>query len=276
MTELRAEMEKTEGEIRLREEQRANDEANISRIQEEMAEKSRKQQENEAEQAECESKMNALKLEMDHQQSELDALEEKYASLSNALTQDETKAESFKDEIFEQIRIGTEAKGEISKREAMKVQFLSRKEQLEREKEYTESRLHQFEVHLMALEKQENDRKEHIRYLEQELDALEHDRSHAAEQKQRAEASLSQKEKRISETRSRLSLLMEMEKEHEGFYNSVKSLLNLHDAAERGICGAVGQLLKKNTKQPLKRHWAAHYRMWSLKRKKMRKMPSIT
>ena len=51
--------------------------------------------------------MNALKLEMDHQQSELDALEEKYASLSNALTQDETKAESFKDEIFEQIRIGT-------------------------------------------------------------------------------------------------------------------------------------------------------------------------
>lgn len=244
MTELRAEMEKTEGEIRLREEQRANDEANISRIQDEMAEKSRKQQENEAEQANCQSKMTALKLEMDRQQGELDALEEKYASLSNALTQDENKAESFKDEIFEQIRIGTEAKGEISKREAMKVQFLARKEQLLAEKEHTESRLHQFDIHLQALEKQENDRKEHIRYLKQELDALEHDRTHAAEQKQRAESSLSGQEKRISETRSRLSLLMEMEKEHEGYYNSVKSLLNLTDAAERGICGAVGQLLK--------------------------------
>lgn len=244
MTELRAEMEKTEGEIRLREEQRANDEANITRIEAEMAEKSKKQQENEAEQAACEGKMNALKAEMDRQQNELDKLEEKYASLSNALTQDENKAESFKDEIFEQIRIGTEAKGEISKREAMKTQFLARKEQLDREMEYTESRLHQFGVHLMALEKQENDRKEHIRYLEQELDALEHDRSHAAEQKQRAESSLSQKEKRISETRSRLSLLMEMEKEHEGFYNSVKSLLNLPDKEDRGIYGAVGQLLK--------------------------------
>ena len=244
MTELRAEMEKTEGEIRLREEQRANDAANISRIREEMAEKSRKQQENAAEQATCVSKRNALKLEMDRQQNALDALEENYASLSTALTQDESKAESFKDEIFEQIRIGTEAKGEISKREAMKGQFLARKEQLLTEKEYTESRLHQFSVHLQALEKQENDRREHIRYLEQELDALEHDRSHAVEQKQRAEASLSRQEKRISETRSRLSLLMEMEKEHEGFYNSVKSLLNLQDAAERGICGAVGQLLK--------------------------------
>lgn len=244
MTELRGEMEKTEGEIRLREEQRANDEANISRIQAEMAEKSRKQMENEAEQTTCQSKMAALKLDMDRRQNELDALEEKYASLSNALTQDENKAESFKDEIFEQIRIGTEAKGEISKREAMKEQFLSRKEQLLAEKEHNESRLHQFDIHLQALEKQENDRKEHIRYLEQELDALEQDRKHAAQEKQRAESSLSGQEKRISETRSRLSLLMEMEKEHEGYYNSVKSLLNLHDAAERGICGAVGQLLK--------------------------------
>lgn len=39
MTELRAELEKTEGEIRLREEQRANDEANRSRIAGEMAER---------------------------------------------------------------------------------------------------------------------------------------------------------------------------------------------------------------------------------------------
>lgn len=244
MTELRADIEKTEGEIRLREEQRQNDAANRTRIEEEMAEKSRKRAENEKEQELCQSKMAGLRLEMDRRQGELDKLEEKYASLSTTLNQNETKAESFKDEIFEQIRIGTEAKGEISKREAMKEQFLARKEQLLAEKEHTESRLHQYEIHLQALEKQENDRKENIRYLEQELDALEQDRTHAAQEKQKAEASLSQQEKRISETRSRLSLLMEMEREHEGFYNSVKSLLNLRDKEERGICGAVGQLLK--------------------------------
>lgn len=244
MTKLRAELEKTEGEIRLQEAQRQNDAANISRIQEEMAEKSHKQEENAAEQAVCQSKMTALQLEMERKQSELDALEEKYVSLSTSLDQGETKAESYKDEIFEQIRVGTEAKGEISKREAMKVQFLARKEQLTAEKIHTEGRLQQLAVHLDALEKQEADRREHIRYLEQELDALEQDRIHAAREKQRAEASLSTQEKRISETRSRLSLLMELEREHEGYYNSVKSLLNLPDAAERGICGAVGQLLK--------------------------------
>ena len=244
MTKLRAELEKTEGEIRLREEQRANDEANRSRIAGEMAEKAKKQTENEAEQELCRSKMAGLKLEMDARQEELDALQEEYASLSTVLSQDETKVESFKDEIFEQIRIGTEAKGEISKREAMKEQFLARKAQLLGEKEHTESRLHQFAVHLQALEKQENDRKEQIRYLEQELTALEQDKVHAQQEKRKAETSLSVQERRGSELQSRLTLLFEMEREHEGYYNSVKSLLNLPDAKERGICGAVGQLLK--------------------------------
>ena len=236
MTELRAELEKTEGEIRLREEQRANDEANRTRIAGEMAEKAKKQTENEAEQELCHSKMAGLKLEMDARQEELDALQEEYASLSTVLSQDETKVESFKDEIFEQIRIGTEAKGEISKREAMQEQFLARKAQLLGEKEHTESRLHQFAVHLQALEKQENDRKEQIRYLEQELTALEQDKRHALQEKQKAETSLSVQERRGSELQSRLTLLFEMEREHEGYYNSVKSLLNLPDAKERGIC----------------------------------------
>ena len=46
--------------------------------------------------------------------------------------------------------------------------------------------------HLLALEQKENERKNSIRFLEQELSALEQDRTHALEQKRRAENSLSQ------------------------------------------------------------------------------------
>ena len=244
MTELRAELEKTEGEIRLREEQRANDEANRSRLAGELLEKKKKHAELVAEQELCHSNMAGLQLEMDARQEELEALQEKYASLSTALHQDESRVASFKDEIFEQIRLGTEAKGEISKREAVKEQFLTRSKQLFAEREHTESRLHQCTVHLQALEKQEHDRKEQICALQQELAALEQARVHALQAKQGAEVSLAAEEKRSAELQSRLSLLSEMEREHEGFYNSVKSLLNLSDAKERGICGAVGQLLK--------------------------------
>lgn len=244
LAELGAELEKTEGEIRLREEQRQNDAANQSRLETELAEKARKQAENAGEQELCRSRLAGCRLDMEQQQAELSRLEEGYASLNTSLSQKETKAESFKDEIFEQIRRGTEAKGEIAKREAMREQFLARQEQLLTEKEHTESRLHQQQVHLQALEKQEAERKETIQYLEQELEALEQDRSHAAAEKQRAEAGLSQKEKRNSEIRSRLSLLMEMEREHEGFFQSVKRLLQWQEQSDHGICGAVGQLLK--------------------------------
>lgn len=244
ISEIRQEIEKKEGEIRLREEQRQNDAANMARLQEEIAQKEKKQEENKAEQELCESRMAALRLEMDRQQDNLNTMEEEYASLSNALTQEETEAESFKDEIFEQIRIGTEAKGEISKREAIQGQFQNRKEQLLAEKDYAESRLEQMRVHILALEQQETERKESIRFLEQELAALEQDRLHALEQKRRAENSLAGQETQIHETRSRLSLLLEMEREQEGFYGSVKSLLKLPDKERRGVCGAVGQLLK--------------------------------
>ncbi len=244
LTQLRTEIEKTEGEIRLREEQRQNDADNIRRIQEEIAQREKKKAENQSEQELCASRMTGARLEMEHHQEELDALEKSYASLNTMLHQGEAQAESYKDEIFEQIRIGTELKGEISKREAMQEQFLARKKQLSEETEYTQSRLQQAEVHLQALEKQESDRREQIRYLEQEQSALEQDRVHAMKQKQSAESGLIAQEKRISETRSRLSLLQEMEREHEGFFGSVKSLLRLPDREKRGICGAVGQLLQ--------------------------------
>lgn len=244
ISEIRQEIEKKEGEIRLREEQRQNDAANATRLQEEIALKEKKQDENKAEQELCQSRMTALRLKMEQHQNELTALEEEFASLSSTLTQEETQAESFKDEIFEHIRISTEAKGEISKREAMRGQFEARNEQLQMEKNYTESRLEQFRVHLLALEQKENERKNSIRFLEQELTALEQDRTHALEQKRRAENSLSGQETKMYETRSRLSILLEMEREQEGFYGSVKSLLKLTDREQRGICGAVGQLLK--------------------------------
>lgn len=244
MVQLRAELEKAEGEIRLTELQKQNTAENISRIQDEMQQKKAQLTENKAEQELLESRRTGIRLQLEQQQKELDVLEKGCAELSTSLHQEETKAESFKEEIFEQIRVGTEAKGEISKREAMQEQFLARQEQLLQEKGYMESRLQQLQVHLEVLEKQEAERKEAIADLEQEMHALGRDRAYALEQKTKAEAHLSKQEKKVSETRSRLSLLTELEKEHEGFHDSVKSLLNLPDSEERGICGAVASLLK--------------------------------
>ncbi len=54
------------------------------------------------------------------------------------------------------------------------------------------------------------------------------------------------REQQLTQKRSRFSVLSEMEKEHEGYYKSVKSILHLkHSGNEKwqGICGVVGELI---------------------------------
>lgn len=244
VAQVKADIEKNEGLIRLTKEQMQHDADNMSRVEKEILERMRQQEESQKEQGVCRSRITALRMTMNQQQDRLDRLEEEGRSLEDALSQKETKAESFKDEIFEQIRIGTEAKGEIAKQEAMKEQFLARKEQLDEELAHGRGRLEEQTVHLQVLEKQEKDRREYMDFLTKEMGTLEKDSQQAGEIKENAERQLSRQERLISEKQSRLSLLSEMEKDHEGFFNSVKNLLNLPDKEKRGIHGAVGQLLQ--------------------------------
>ncbi|AMJ41780.1 chromosome segregation protein SMC [Anaerotignum propionicum] len=244
IAELRAEKERKEGEIRLTEEQKQNDASNLARIQREILQKQEQKAENQNQLELCTSRITALGIEMELQQGQLSKLEQEYASLNSSLHQDETQAESYKDEIFEQIKAGTEAKGEIAKREALREQFLNRMVQLQTEKTQLESRIHQLEIHIQALDKQEADMKENASFMEKELLALEKDKLKAQKEKEDAQGYLSTEGKVLSEIQSRLSVLKEMERENEGFFHSVKSLLNLPDKEKRGICGAVGQLFK--------------------------------
>lgn len=123
ITELRAAKERNEGEIRLTEEQKQNDVSNLARIQREISQKMEKKAENENQLELCNSRITALHIEMEHQQGKLSKLEQEYASLNSTLHRDETQAENFKDEIFEQIKAGTEAKGGNSKAPAMRDSF---------------------------------------------------------------------------------------------------------------------------------------------------------
>ncbi len=243
ITQTKTDLEKTEGQIRLSEEQQQNDAANIARMQKELSEKQQQQKHTQAQQDVSHNRIQALQMTMQHAEEALAQMEADYDARSMKLQESESQAEIAKDEIFEQIRIGTEAKGEISKRQAMLEQFCVRQEQLDIELSHVQSRLEQQQVHGQVLQKKAKEQQEMVAFLEKELYALQQDQKHASENKQQAEHQLGAKEKQISETRSRLSLLEELEREHEGYYHSVKSLLNLPDQEKRGICGAVGQLL---------------------------------
>ncbi|WP_317855954.1 chromosome segregation protein SMC [Chakrabartyella piscis] len=244
LLELRTEKERTEGTIRLVLEQQQNESDHVERVRLEIAELEQKKQENKEQLDLQSSKKVALQMELGHKESDLQELQNKYEQLGSAVDADELRAEGFKEEVFEQIRISTEVRGEIAKREALKEQFANRLEQVDGEKDLLESRLHQLEIHLQADQKNETTMTEEIQFLEDEMVVLEKDREHIQVAEKEMQNKLDINKKRLSDVESRLSVLVEMEKEHDGFYHSVKSLLQLHDRERRGICGAVGQLLQ--------------------------------
>ncbi len=244
MTQVQKDTEKTEGLIRLAQEQAQNDAGNITRIQKEIENQQKQQQEKQKEQEVCRSKKMALQMALENMQTTLTTKATEYDTLHETLRQDETKAAQFKDEIFEQMRMSTEAKGEIAKREAMREQFLKRKNQLDLEIAHTHSRLEQQQVHQQVLQKKAQDYAQTLAETKKELQALEQDHIQASTLKTKAEQDLVKQQKYISEKQSRYRLLSELEKDHEGYFHSVKSLLALPDLEQRGICGAVGQLLR--------------------------------
>ena len=244
ITQVMTDIEKTEGKLRLAKEQMQHDAENAARMQREIAQKQQQQVQKQQEQEVSRSRIAALRLTIQQQQEHLTKTEETYQALHTALEESQSQAESVKDEIFEQMRKGTEAKGEIAKRQAMLEQFGMRKKQVEDEIAQTDSRLEQQEVHYQVLEKKAGEQQAQVAFLEKELEALEQDYQHATQNRTQAEQALHNQEREVSAKRSRFKLLSEMERDHEGYYNSVKSLLQLPDRQQRGICGAVGELLQ--------------------------------
>ncbi len=244
---IRTEMEKKEGEIRLIQEQMQHDQSNIERLKGEICEKQKKTEKNREEGRLFESKITAIDVSMAGDKEKLEKLENRLRDMGKNLNENEVQMEHYKAEIIELIKISTETKGNIAKREALKEQFSQRQEQLDEEKAYLSSRVQHDKTHLQVLEKQVEETRKAITNLEQELGVLEKERNGILAKKEGIDRERKAKEKEWSNQCSRFSVLSEMEREHEGFFKSVKSVLKLKKNGEarwQGVCGAVGELLR--------------------------------
>lgn len=245
MIEIRTELEKKEGEVRLTEQQIQNLENNIQRLQQEIGKKEEKNSNNSNEINLLETSITAERVSMAGDQERWEKLESEYQALSKTLTEVEAQAEDYKTEIIEQIKLSTEAKGDIDKREAMTEQFRQRQNQLDGEQAYLESQMESQKTHLLVLEKQKEETEHSLRNLKTGLEELSKEKEEKIAAGQKLTDQIKELERKWNEKKSRFSILSDMEKEHEGYFKSVKSILKLKDTHPRwqGICGAVGELL---------------------------------
>ena len=89
------------------------------------------------------------------------------------------------------------------------------------------------------MEKQQKEIDQTLLQLQKDIKKMYADKENISKEQKKREQQLTQK-------RSRFSVLSEMEKEHEGYYRSVKSILHLKSSGNekwQGICGVVGELL---------------------------------
>lgn len=248
LVEIKAESEKTEGLLNLLDEQILNFENNITRIK------------NDIDAAEIEIKSltgsllnlsgerNDLEGEIEKKDALLRDKEAEFNTVESLMSVNEEHMEEFKAEILEEMKNISEAENNKMRLETLNEQFNIRLNQIIDEKEQALSRFEAATVHKQALELKLKGAREEIASIENENEQTDKKLAVAGEEIEKIKASLSEKNRALSEKISRYSVLSDMEKDYEGFYKSVKSILKLRDSRFKGVCGAVGELIKVDKK----------------------------
>ena len=242
----RSEQQKTESDIQLAKQQIEHFLQNIKMLQKQNEAKEQQKEQNQKEEQLLLTKITAIDMTTKSAKERLQQQEYEFEKLNSNLSESEKNMEDYKSEMVEQIRIGTEAKGDIAQRQSMLEQFEQRQKQLSSEKEYLKDQIHSQNVHNEVLFKQQQELQQQQQQLQQSLLELEQNKKELFVQKEKIAKEQKAREQQLQQKRSRFSVLSEMEKEHEGYYKSVKNILHLKTTGNQkwqGICGAVGELL---------------------------------
>lgn len=244
--EIRTEIEKKEGESNLILEQIQNSLLNIERLEKSIDQKKERIEKSKGEAGIYHTKMTALDVSLQGEKERLKEQEEVFSKLDLSLMQSESQVEQYKTDMIEKIKVTTDVKGSLSRIQAMLEQFETRQRQLDGEKNYLLSQMNDNETHIAAVEKKIENYKKEAEIIERNLEKLNRKKEEAEQNIKNCQMALEDGNRKITEKKSRFHLLSEMEKEHEGFFKSVKSVLKLKEKGYpqfQGIHGAVGELL---------------------------------
>lgn len=246
IADKKSNLEKLESTVKLIEEQIVHSLSNIERAKSDKAKAYEAMAKNKENIDVENAKITASDISLKAQNDRLQNLEQKFSALSSVLSENESIIDEHKIEMIEKIKVSTELKGDISRAESMESQYERRKEQLENEKAYIESQIRDSEIHIEALKKHIEINVEKTNKLQNDISKSETERKNILTNNEIMKAVLKTKEREYNEKKSRLSILSDMEKEHDGFYKSVKSILKLSSQGDRrfkGVMGAVGEII---------------------------------
>ncbi len=246
VVEVRSGIEKKEHEIKIVEEQIQYNHENIKRTKAEIEKKEILIAKVNDEKKLLEVKQKAVEVEIFSKGQIVHLKQSEFDLLNEKLSENEGLIENYNGELIEKIRVTSDIKSNINRISAILEQLNSRENDIINEKQYNSSQIHDKSIHVEALEKQiqENEEKEQV--ISAEINKSISKRQAFIEQVNNLKEEINLSSLEINENFSKYKVLSEMEKEHEGFYKSVKAVLKQkenHNPTFSGVCGAVGELL---------------------------------
>ncbi len=251
LAEISGLIEKNDGICLLTEEQIRNLKESFSRLETDKNSRIDKTKENQENIVILTESLNSAKTEMETIKAAIAEKEEALNVMLSEQSEYEQKTESYKAEMIECIKLTADLKGSLERTDAVIEQFIKREKQLADEKEIFKDKLRERRIALNAAELRLEENSDEIEETEKEIRKLEGKKDGFSKIISVIETGLEEKSRKLAEKESRLKVLSDMEKEHDGYYKSVKAILQLKDngnPAFKDVRGAVAQLFKTDEK----------------------------
>ncbi|MDD5945752.1 MAG: chromosome segregation protein SMC [Clostridia bacterium] len=248
---LAGEIERNGGICRLTEEQIKNLEASSERLEREKTANAEKIAADRAETEALRETLEKAEKNIADMRASLKEKEEALNAMLEKQSEHEKKVEGYKAEMIEKIKQTADIKSSAERTEAMLEQFSARKKQLAEEKGSIERRLKDKRIQAKSAELRAEQSADTADEIKRSIERLENKKAGIEKVISVIDDGLSQKRRQLTEKESRLRVLSAMEREHEGYYKSVKAVLRLKDNGNldfKGVRGAVAQLFKTDEK----------------------------
>lgn len=251
---LSGEIEKNEGVCRLTEEQIRNLRESVKRLEGEKESRSTKISANTEEILVCREAAENAAGEIERMRALLAEKEEALNAMLERQSEHEQKIENYKSEMIEKIKLTADIKSSAERTEAVLEQFNARLKQISEEKSELEKRLKDRKIAGKSAEIRAEQSTDTVEEINREIEKLENKKAGIMKIIAVIKEGFDDKSRRLAEKQSRLKVLNDMEKEHDGYYKSVKAVLQLKDKGNpsfKGIRGAVAQIFKADEKYEL-------------------------
>lgn len=251
---LSGEIEKNEGVCRLTEEQIRNLRESVKRLEGEKESRSTKISSNTEEILACREAAENAAGEIERMRALLAEKEEALNAMLERQSEHEQKIENYKSEMIEKIKLTADIKSSAERTEAVLEQFNARLKQISEEKSELEKRLKDRKIASKSAAIRAEQSTDTVEEINRVIEKLENKKAGIMKIIAVIKEGFDDKSRRLAEKQSRLKVLNDMEREHDGYYKSVKAVLQLKDNGNpsfKGIRGAVAQLFKADEKYEL-------------------------